>query len=183
MKGVDNAVALGCKRALNRSIQSTKTYISKSLRSELSLPSDVVRKRLIANKVAKGVKDPYAFRANVAIAMKRLFPMRFFKPKQKQVRTGRGKRIGVTTKIGKAARTLVPNAFLITLKNGTPVVAQRKGKERTPTREVYTTVWQKTVIEKLNEYKNFLRNNFKKIVGQQIDYALSQKDKQDRSED
>ena len=183
MKGVDNAIALGCKRAMNRSISSTKTYISKSLRNELSLPNAIVSKRLKLNKVAKGIKDPYAFRANVAIAMKRLFPMRFFKPKSKKVKTSRGIRIGVTTKIGKAARTLVPKAFMIMLKNGVPVVAQRKGKERTPTREVYTEAWQRTVTDKLKEYKSFLQNNFKRIVGQQIDFALSKKDAQDRKED
>ncbi len=175
MKGVDNAILLGTKRAMNRSASSTRTFINKSIRQETGLKSEYVTRRLLLNRTQTGNNKPYSFRANVAIAMKAILPLRLFSPKPKRVRTPKGDRAGVTVKIGKQGRSVVTGAFLMTLKNGVQLVTERKGIERTPTKQVFTLLWQETVQRNFVSFNKFASNTFKNIVGREIDNAINQR--------
>lgn len=179
-KDVDNAVKTGVKRALNRTLSSTKTYISKQIRSEIGLKSKDVNARLKLNKPQTGFKKKHSFSANVSIAMMAYLPMRVFSPRAKKLKTKKGPRVGVTVKIGKLGRFLVPNAFL--MMKGIAIVAMRIGKKRYPTKQVFTEVWQETVTTQYGSYRRYAQETFNKIVGHQIQYALDTRTSKNKSE-
>ena len=182
MKGVDNAIKLGTKRALNRSAASTRTLIRQTMRKETGLKSEYVNKRLLLNRTQTGNTKPYSFRANVAIAMRAILPQRLFNPRVKRIKTIRGNRYGVTTKVGKQGRTLIPGAFLMQLRNGVEIVAERKGNRRTPTKQSMTGIWQEIVASRYGMFTKFANDTFNQIVGREIDYALSKRESSNKNE-
>lgn len=174
-KNVNNAIKLAQKRALTKSATSTRVLIRKDIRAVTGLKSDYINRRIKLNRPASGTKNKYSFRAGVGIATKAMIPMRLFKPKTKKVRTKAGPRKGVTVKIGKGSRNLIPNAFIMSLK-GTDIVAARKGKERKPTKQLFSTVWVESIMGQIKTYKKYIVDRYKTIVKHEMKYALSKRD-------
>lgn len=183
LKGTDSAIKLGTKRAINRSVSSTKTFISRNLKDEIGVKAKDINSRLKVNKTQSGNNKPYSFRGSVGIATRVQMPMRLFSPRRIKIKTGRGPRVGVTVKLGKEGKTLVEGGFLMTVKSGAEIVAARKGMERKPTKELRTTLFLDTVLRNVKLYKNFLTKEFKRIKGATIRYAIQQRLNPDKGED
>lgn len=179
-KGLSKGILTGVKRAIRKSATSTRTVVRRELRKSLGLSSKRINKRVLLNKPASGLTGRHSLKGGVAVATQFFMPMRYFKPKSKIVRTTvkgvkrKVKRIGVTTKIGKRPRMLVPNAFIMEVKGNT-IVAERKTSRRKPTKEVFTKVFQTEVEKNSRPFQKILNNKFTKIVNNEIDFAVTQR--------
>lgn len=178
-KGVSRGILTGVKRAIRKSATSTRNVVRRELRKSLGLSSKRINKRVLVNKPASGLTGRHSLKGGVAVATQFFMPMRYFKPKSKIVRTNvkgvkrKVKRIGVTVKIGRKPRELVPGAFLMNV-NGTTIVAKRKTSKRKPTKEVITKALQNNLSERGNEFNKVLNKRFEKIVEHEIDFAVTQ---------
>lgn len=185
-KGLDKAVSLGQKRALNRAAKSTKTFISKEIRGEVGLKAGDINKRLKTNNTASGFNKKFSFRSSVGIATKIGHPLRLFSPKTKKVKVSTDvfgdTRKGVTAKLTKGSREFIPKAFIMQVR-GIELVASRKGDDRTPTIELRTRIFIDNVMQNVKKYREFFRKEYKRIVGQQVDYAVQQRLTKNNSED
>lgn len=94
---------LAQRRALNRALNSGKSYASKEIRSIYSMKKSDVDKSI---KVIMAIKDP----AGKLYVYGTPQPIRYFKPKQKKN--------GVSIKIGKTRQT-IKGAFMQTVRKGT----------------------------------------------------------------
>ena len=182
LKGTSSAIKLGTKRAINRSVSSTKTFISRNLKEEIGLKTRDINSRLKANKTQSGNNKPHSFRGSVGIATRINFPLRLFSPRRIKIKTGRGTRYGVTVKLGKEGKKLAEGGFLMNVR-GKEIVAQRKGDARKPTKEVRTTLFLDSVLRNVKLYKTFLTKEFKRIKGATIKHAIQQRLNPDKGED
>lgn len=177
-KGVGNAIKTGQKRALNRAASSTRTFISRDVRSQVGLKSKDINKRVRLNRTDSGFNKKFSFRSSVGIATKTGHPLRLFSPKAKKVRLKKGTafgntRIGVTAKIRKS-REFIPTAFLMNVR-GNQIVAARKGKQRKPTVELRTKAFIEAVMNGVKKYRTFMTNEYRRIVGREVTFAVSKR--------
>lgn len=176
-KGVNRGILTGTKRALSRASMSTRTFIRKELRKSVGVEAKRINNRVLVNKPEKGLLGRHSLKTSVAVATKRFMPMRYFKPKQRVVKTSmvgvkkKVKRYGVTVKIGRGRREIVPGAFIMDMPKGM-IVAKRKGKAAYPTRELFTKVLQESVADRGSEFTKNLQQNFEKKVQAEIDFAV-----------
>lgn len=177
-KGVNRGILIGTKRALNKAAKSTRTFVRRELRRDVGVSSKRINDRVLMNRTEKGLRGRHSLKASVSIATKKFMPMRYFKPKTKVVKTtlqgkkkGKVTRYGVTVKIGRGRREIVPGAFLMDMRNGL-VVAKRKGPKQFPTTELFTKVLQESVKDNNKTFNKTLNQRFQKIVEHEIEFAV-----------
>lgn len=178
VRQIDNAVATGRKRALNKAARATRTFINKTIRQEISLKSKDVNKRLIVNRTQTGLKKRFSFQSSVGVATRAVHPLRIFNPKKKRVSIGKGKpfgnfRQGATVRLTKK-RQFIPNAFIMNVR-GNEIVAARKGTKRKPTKELTTTLFVDTVNKNLKKFTTFMATEYRRIVNREIEFALGKR--------
>ena len=178
LKGVDKAIKKATTRALNRALDSGKAKMGKALRAETGLPNKTLNKRLIlkrANDKKSRVKLFYGISAGISLGE--------FKPKVKAVRAthknhrkgSKTKHYGVTVKIGKGARTLVPGGFVRTVKSGKTLVLARKGEARRPTVAIRTGIFKDSVKANAASTDTHMMAEFNRIVHGYIEFEISKK--------
>lgn len=141
-KSIDKAIKSSTRSALNKALSETAKKVKSDLRKEVGLPKERVDKRVALIKAS--AKKPTGA---VSIGTKFDVNLGDFKPQIKAVKTvptnaSRARKyLGVSVKIGKQPRQLVPGAFVRQVRSGKEVVIghrdtlDAKGKyNRGPTR-------------------------------------------------
>lgn len=188
LKGIDKAIIQGSVRALNRALSSAKTQLVRNLKEDTGLKTDKVNSRVFPIKANNN-----KLLASLNVAVKFGVPLRQFSPKQKTVRVkhstgGRARaHYGVTVKLGKQNRQLVPGAFLLDNKAGLIVVG-RKGAfrgpnydyvnrraARKPLVQLRTTIFQDSAHARKAEATKYMQQVFDKNINHEIEFAISKK--------
>lgn len=120
IKGIDKAVQVGTARALNRALDNVRTKLAKDLRQDTGLKSERIKRRLLTRKAS-----PEKLRSAINVAIKVGIALREFDPKEKIVRRNKRAYNGITVKIGRAPRQLVPGAFPLVGKTGEAVLIRK----------------------------------------------------------
>jgi hypothetical protein len=155
-------------RAMNKTSSKLNTRFKKTISSETGLSSKLLSKRFRIRKATKT-----SFRAGVGFGTKYGIALNNFKPKIKILKKGKRKYKGVTVKIGKAAREIVPGAFLNTVKSGKSLVLARTSARRYPIKSVkYEGVY---AIAKANQpsLKEYAQTEYKILFDKQLKFELS----------
>lgn len=179
---VHKGVLKGTKIAIRNAGKFTRNDVRKDLRRELGVQNKRIKGRVLQNKPASGLTGRHSLKGGIAVAVLKLMPMRWFKPKQKIVKTQisgsksrkKVKRFGATIKIGKKPRELVPGgkAFLMDV-GATQIVAERKGRSRRPTRQLYTKVLQEVVANMGSSWQKLLQKRFEQwLKSEAFDKAI-----------
>lgn len=192
-RDIKSAVNTGSYRAINRAVDSTKSKLAKELREDTGLPAAKIKKRLLGVK-ANSKKLVGA----VAIATKVGIPIKDLKAKEVKVKvpglarkgkTGRPKSrtyYGVSAKIGKQPRQLVPGAFFLKGKTGEAVIGRKqafnaKGEyinRKAPkykTTTLRATLVMDSAVARRADAEKHMRDTFEKNIDHEIDFALSKK--------
>lgn len=176
-RGIDSAIKQGTARALNRALSSAKTKMVRALREETGLTNKVVNRRVLETKANQA-----KLRARLGIAIKVGIPLSEFSPKLKTSRVvHKGNRratkhYGVSVKIGKQGRQLVPGGFLVSGRNsGKSLVLARKGKAPRPTVVLRTMLFTETAKAARAEAQRHMANTFNKDVSGYIDYEIKKR--------
>lgn len=124
-------------RALNRTAQSMRAEVARAVQAELGgLKIGDIKSR-ISLDLASAREDLATMSADLVASGKGI-PLVMYQALARNVRTPRGKRIGVTVRV-KGERKLVQHAFLVETKGGYVGVFQRTGDSRFPLRQLYST--------------------------------------------
>lgn len=157
-------------RAMNKAAAKTKTQFQRSLAKETGLKSSKLSSRFLTKKATKN-----RLNALVSLGTKHAIPLSEFSPKSKVVRKNKRKYTGVTVKIpSEGGRSLVPGAFMMTVRSGKVLVVARKTKARTPT-EVLKHSILKTGLEEQRPMLKLFREEFKKTFRDQLKYEVATK--------
>jgi hypothetical protein len=184
-RGIDTAIKSGTSRALNRALTSAKTKLVRALREETGLNTEVISTRTMSLK-----SQTNRLGVSLNIATKFGVPLSKFSPTLKRVQAqykdgSVRARTGVTAKIGKGARQLVPGAFALDNKRGLVIVG-RKAAYDSSGRYVDSRVQGKLTALKSNVFsesakrnqpdvKKHLSDTFDKIVAHEINFAIQKK--------
>ncbi len=195
-KGIDSAIKQGTARALNRALSSAKTKMVRALREDTSLTTEVIKTRTRGRKAAQnrlGISLGIAVKFGVALTK--------FTPKEKKVRVKRGGKgkaqlyRGITAKIGKGPRQLVPGAFGMDTKSKFIVAGRKQAftdtnrghgvysnrtAPRKPTVQLKTTVFVDAAKANEAAVKADMKDTFNRIVAHEIDYAIAKQFKSNK---
>jgi hypothetical protein len=174
-RGIDSAIQQGTARALNRALSSTKTKVTRQLREETALKTDIITARLRAKKAKANQLG-----AILAIAVKFDVPLTKFSPKAKSVKVGKRRYDGVTVKVGKQPRQLAPKAFFLQGKSVDGVVIARKGEAKNPLIQPKSDAFRKSAQAAQEPATKHMADTFEKNVGHEIEFAVSRKFKQNK---
>lgn len=184
-KQIAKATITGSKRALNKAASKATTQMIRSLRTDTGLPTDRLKARVRAYK-ATDVK----LMSSVNVATKRGVNLsdEAFKPKEVKLRVQpkNGKRskrgkvkartyFGVSVKIGKDPRGLVPGGFLRSVSSKKDLVLKRKGERKYPTEALKSDVVNRKAEARAKEIQDLLFKSFTERLDAEIAYALESK--------
>jgi hypothetical protein len=185
LNGVDTAIKTGTARALNRALSTAKSQMVKKLREDTGLKTDVINTRTLAVKA-----NVNHLSAILKIAVKFGIALSKFGPSARKViakysdGTKRARQ-GVTAKIGKQARQLVPGAFLLDNKRGLAVVGRKAAydengqyvdsKTQGKLVNLKTTIFTEAAVRNQAEVQKVMNQAFIDRVDHEIDYAIQQK--------
>lgn len=179
-KGLDQAIAQGTARAMNRALSTTQTQLAKNLKDDTGLSTKVIKSRMLSIPATKG-----KLAAVLAIAVKVGVSLAEFAPQIKKVKvvhqgnTKATTHYGVTVKIG-GTRTLVPGAWLAYAKNGKALVLSRKAGNRYPTVALRTDAFRDAVVAREPDAQKVMLDKFNEIVSTEIDNSIQYKFNSDR---
>jgi hypothetical protein len=128
---------------MKKAIQTSgRTAVNKAMTATRKLAIDQVNKDTgLAKNLVGSKMQTYKARLDFLSAKIRIskagIALDQFKPQKTGVQSARGPRVGVTVKIGKSPRVLVPGGFLATTKRGKTMILKRKGQARYPTERPY----------------------------------------------
>jgi hypothetical protein len=180
-KGIDGAIKQGSARALNRALSATKTKMVRALREDTGLKTEVIKTRTWGKKAKVDYLD-----ITLGIAIKFAIALSKFSPAAKRVKSiTRGLRQGVTAKVGKGGRQLVPGAFTLDNSKGLAVVGRKAAYSATgeyvnsstqsTLKSIKTEVFTDSAKANEADAKAYMRDTFEKIVAHEIDYAIQSK--------
>lgn len=184
-KGIDSAIKQGTARALNRALSSSKTKMVRALRQDTGLKTEIISSRI---RTKKAKSDSLA--VIMGIAIKIGVAISKFGPSIKKVKAlysdgSKRSRKGVTAKIGKQSRQLVPGAFVLDNKSGMVVVGRKAAFNEqgeyvdSKTQSKLTTLRTKIFTEAAQANETDIKKNltdvFNDIVSHEIDYAVGAK--------
>jgi hypothetical protein len=183
-RAINSAVKSGSIRALNKALTKTKNKLVKDLKDDTGLKSETLSKRILLIKArSKNLKG------SINIATKIDVQLSAFSPKEKGVKVpgkrkpgtkGRPKSrtyIGVTVKMGKSARQLVPGGFLRTVRSGKEIILTRTNDTRYPVKAMKSDVLKQSAKARQNEAIQYLQKEFAATNKIEIDAALAKKNK------
>lgn len=159
-------------RALNRAATTTRAAVSQEVREEVSLKAADI-KNVVTLRKAQGAEDMNSQAAYVIIKDKPV-PLAQYAASPRNVKTVRGKRVGVTVKV-KGERKLVAQGFLATVGAGHLGVFTRRRGGRLPIRERFgPSVAQ--IVQGLNVLRRLMdisRDAFVKNFRSELNYQAS----------
>jgi hypothetical protein len=175
LKGVDQALKNAGIRAMNRSLTTARTKLSRDIKTETGLPIKRINRRISERKARYD-----RLKASLSIGIKTGISLSEFKPLVKNVKVvHKGNRkptthYGVSVKIGSQGRTLVPGGFLALGKaSGKLLVLARKGMARRPTVALRTKLFTDAVMKLYKNAEQTLAETFKKNIGNEIKFYLA----------
>lgn len=158
------------RRAVNRTIGSVRTFVSKELVEKTGLRKKDILPRLWMHKA--DTKNQPAALTRVGKGM----PLYLFKAKPKKVQTSRGQRIGVTAMV-KGQRQFIQGGFLATMhSNGKIGVWERRADKRFPIKQLFSNEIQDIIRSDsgfLPKVKAYAEGVFKKNFEADYAYFLS----------
>jgi hypothetical protein len=182
LTGFDKGVKEGSIKALNKSLTFIKTEVVADLKEITGIKSSLLTPRIRTLRANKTVTQ-----AKLQIATKRGISLAEFKPKVVKVPVGGRKKVagakgrpkartfyGVSVKVGRLPRTIVPGGFLRTVRNGKELVLRRKGEGKYPTEALKTTAALDAAQERQNEYNRRMKEKFLRTVDGEIEMTLAQ---------
>lgn len=166
---LDKAKKVATFRALNRAAAMTKTQMLRDIRKDSGLTAAQISKRIYTRKASsKSLSSFVSFGVKYGVSLSE------FKPKEKIVRIGKGKKArkyrGVSVKLPEG-RVTVPHAFMWKSPAGKNLVLARKGSARNPlysptfSLEQIAMSHQRTLI-------SFMRRSFEQRFEAQLEYEL-----------
>lgn len=159
-------------RALNRAATTTRAAVSQEVREVVNLKAKDI-KDLVSMRRAEGSEDMNSQASYVTIKDKAV-PLGLYAASPKNVKTVRGKRVGVTVKV-KGERKLVAQGFLATVGAGHLGLFKRRFGSRLPIKEPYgPSVAQ--VVQGLNVLRRLMeisRDAFVKNFRSELNYQAS----------
>jgi hypothetical protein len=184
LKGVDKALKNAQSRALNRALSQAQTKLSKQLREETGLKTDTVKSRIRAKKskvnslsVVIGIATKFGIAVNKFSNSTRRVLARY-KDGSKRARTG------VSARIGKTPRSILPGAFQLNGK-GNAIVGRKlaydsDGKYINSTIQgklttIRTKIFSDVAKQSQASITTFLRKTFLDRINHEIEFALKNK--------
>ena len=136
----DKVIRQATVRSLNRTLTTIRAAASRKVTEQLKIKSADAKKAIVIRKAVPQARIEEI--RGVIDVTGRPLPLSYFDPRPRTVKVRANRfgstRQGVTVNI-KGTRKLVQGAFLMALRTGHLAVAIRKGKGRTPTKELKTT--------------------------------------------
>lgn len=142
-KAVNSELKRAASRSINRALTSTKAKLSSEASKESGAKVGEIKKR-IGTWNASSTKPSGAM-----VTFAKPMSLSIFSPKVKTVKTEKGKRQGVTVKLG-SEKQLVPGGFLFTKKHaGSKIKAvfARIGQARLPIKKLFTNFLAKIMLK------------------------------------
>lgn len=194
-RAINKSILTGSKRALSKALTKTKSKLKSDLKSDTGLSAKTLDKRINAIKPKGKILE-----GSVNVATKFSVQLSEFKPKEKKVKVAgknksgqkgrpKGKTFyGVTVKIGKEPRDIVPGGFLRTVSSGKELIFTRKDKSeyslkekvtsffkgsgKYPIRTMKTDILLDSAKKRQSEAREFLKSEFDKANKAEIDTEL-----------
>jgi hypothetical protein len=158
-------------KTLNKTAQSVRAEIVRSIRSEVAIKAGDLRKRVYARNVSR-TGAPSAVLSSFVVVYPRGIPLIDLGARPKVVRTMRGKRIGVTAMVG-GTRKPIPGGFIATTRSGNRGVFVRKGDTRLPIKQLYSSEISEHMNKPTfqNNIDRFAIDRFETIFDQEFRFA------------
>lgn len=167
MSGVGKSINRATYRSINKTLTKTNSRFKKAVSKDTGLTAKAIGKRFRVRKATST-----NFNGNVSMGTKYGVSLDNFKPKVKIIRKSNRKYKGVTVKIGKQARAVVPGGFLATVKSGKSLVLARTTANRYPVKTVKHDIYEAAETHRA-ALKSFAQDEYKKQFNDQIKYELS----------
>lgn len=157
-------------RSLNRTITSVRVFVAKDITDQTGIKRKDIMPRLFIYRAERG---------NRAAALKNLgrgVPLILFGARRVRVRTDRGRRYGVSALV-KGKRQIIPGGFLAEMRSGKQGVWERKGDERLPIRQLFSTEVQDMIRSDtgfLPKVKRYAEETFDKNFAADYEYFAAQ---------
>jgi hypothetical protein len=119
-------------RAANRTISAVRTRVLAVITDSLGLKKKDAAKAVFVRNATRSTEEASLTIRSRGIALSK------FSPRKVKVDSARGRRIGVSVSI-KGVRQLVPGGFLVSLDNGKTGIFERKGADRLPIRQLFSS--------------------------------------------
>jgi hypothetical protein len=168
---INKAIITSKKQALKQAGNSTKTLITKTVKSELGIKSDVAKRRL---KLFKATEQSITLSVGTRVEL----AARHFKPGQYKVSTRVGTRYAATYTVNGSKASLPKGAFLAnvnTLDETKKLVLTRTGDARFPVKTVTVPLLIPVIEKNLDMFQKHMSESFERNLRANIKYNMDKK--------